>query len=593
MRFSWPERRGSISATLRPCFVAIWFAAGVVSFTCNSALAAPTCPGPLTSDGLACCAPASTPTSGDACLLPNGQASSCALSQLTSSGTCCPASVSPQPDGTCQANGYTVEGCPLGQLDKGGLTCCPAGQTPQADGSCQQAAATATPPPSPAISACPNGFVFEEVSGNCLGAPVACPVVNWNSSGTTIPVPGTPLTGTPLIGPVSNPGFTLGCCPFPSAQEGPTSACVVSSGTFNQFTPVATVAPVCPPGSTANNFFATGVYFCVAALTCPALFHPDRKTGLCDVDPLVLDSGVIKTIALDDPGSCKSGTVPRRAFAGDSDCVSPAVGALTLLDNIAAPSHTNPEGSCVVGYGWRLASSADHVCVSTTPAGAQTPPAGVAGRVTSAPPAPSVTVTSATYGGNCVGVAAGNVTNILAAACNGRDRCDYTINYKIIGDPARGCQKSFTASWQCNGVTGNRSAAVAPEAGFGSVITLSCENGSQPGLPPPSVSRGVALPAVGNALTPTVGSAPAIAVGTGKTETVGGASATTIGTGKTETAQCPLGEVREDRGCEKPQTPNKTVSPPPLKVIVTPPKVNTVQAPPKLKVPLEIPKEKR
>lgn len=98
-------------------------------------------------------------------------------------------------------------------------------------------------------------------------------------------------------------------------------------------------------------------------------------------------------------------------------------------------------------------------------------------------PTSSITVTAATYGGNC-GVQAGNMTAVLAKACNGRDRCDYRIDYKIIGDPARGCHKDFIAAWQCSGDQASHTARVAPEAGFGSVITASC--GSRPVLVPSS-----------------------------------------------------------------------------------------------------------
>ncbi len=122
---------------------------------------------PITADGQACCAPGSTPTGNDTCQLPSGSlAASCPLAQLTYSGTCCPPSSTPQSDGTCRPHNGSSSAlaCPLGQLDKGGLTCCPFGQVPQANGSCQ----LNTPTPT-----CPTGFTLNN-KGQCLAA-LVCP----------------------------------------------------------------------------------------------------------------------------------------------------------------------------------------------------------------------------------------------------------------------------------------------------------------------------------------------------------------------------------------------------------------------------------
>ena len=334
----------------------------------NDAVAAPTCPGQVTTDGLACCAPGATPTADDACQLPGGgQAASCPLVQLTSSGACCPPGATAQLDGTCQSNGSTVQACPLGQLDKGGLTCCPSGQVPQADGSCQQAAAS--PPTSPVgISACPSGFVFQPALHGCMGVPSACPIYPATLSGNSSPVdvPETPVTGNAVLGSVSNPGFTLGCCPWPSQQITPTSACI--EGGAGTFVAVAPVAPTCPPGSTPNNFFNSGTYLCIAKAACPARFHVDENSGMCDLNPIGIVPHLLSELELSDTGSCKNGSVPRRAFAGDDACVSVPVGAATLVENIGAPAHTNPDGSCIQGYKWRLNGPSDHACVPTVPA---------------------------------------------------------------------------------------------------------------------------------------------------------------------------------------------------------------------------------
>lgn len=87
--------------------------------------------------------------------------------------------------------------------------------------------------------------------------------------------------------------------------------------------------------------------------------------------------------------------------------------------------------------------------------------------------APIVNVVSATYGGNC-GAAAGNVTAQLAAACNGRSTCTYTIDYHVLGDPAPGCAKTYAAQWRCGTSATTYNATAAAEAGFGSTVTLVC-----------------------------------------------------------------------------------------------------------------------
>jgi hypothetical protein len=48
--------------------------------------------------------------------------------------------------------------------------------------------------------------------------------------------------------------------------------------------------------------------------------------------------------------------------------------------------------------------------------------------------AQDIHVVAGTYGGNCK-APCGNVTNHLAAACNGRSDCNYKVDYTVIGDP--------------------------------------------------------------------------------------------------------------------------------------------------------------
>jgi uncharacterized repeat protein (TIGR01451 family) len=84
-----------------------------------------------------------------------------------------------------------------------------------------------------------------------------------------------------------------------------------------------------------------------------------------------------------------------------------------------------------------------------------------------------IQVQSATYGGNC-GAPQGNATWSVAPSCNGLASCDYTVDYHVLGDPAPGCAKDFVAQWTCGGDQIVRTVYAPPEAGFGSVVRLSC-----------------------------------------------------------------------------------------------------------------------
>jgi hypothetical protein len=88
------------------------------------------------------------------------------------------------------------------------------------------------------------------------------------------------------------------------------------------------------------------------------------------------------------------------------------------------------------------------------------------------PPANTITVTTATYGASCH-QNKGNVTKFLQDACNGHDKCDYTVRYQTIGDPAPGCAKDFSVEWTCSAGSGG-TANVPAEAGLGSNVTLQC-----------------------------------------------------------------------------------------------------------------------
>ena len=71
--------------------------------------------------------------------------------------------------------------------------------------------------------------------------------------------------------------------------------------------------------------------------------------------------------------------------------------------------------------------------------------------------------------------ARGNVTAHLQQLCEGHSSCTYRVDYKVIGDPAYGCQKDYVAEWRCGDDPVIRRATAAPEAGYGSTIELRCD----------------------------------------------------------------------------------------------------------------------
>ena len=95
--------RRSIAAAILAAAIAI-FACGGAGI--GTAVAAPSCPGPTTADGLACCAAGSTPTATDTCMLPNGGvAGSCPIAFVTGNTCCMRGEVYP-----CELTGSVVVG---------------------------------------------------------------------------------------------------------------------------------------------------------------------------------------------------------------------------------------------------------------------------------------------------------------------------------------------------------------------------------------------------------------------------------------------------------------------------------------------------
>jgi hypothetical protein len=105
-----------------------------------------------------------------------------------------------------------------------------------------------------------------------------------------------------------------------------------------------------------------------------------------------------------------------------------------------------------------------------------------------------IRIESATYGGNC-GVAKGNVTTHIARQCNGKPRCRYTVDHKIIGDPAPGCAKTYTVRYRCGNNPQVFEKSLAAEAGWGDKsVLLECVG--DPSLSPDPSAGGVSVESV-------------------------------------------------------------------------------------------------
>jgi hypothetical protein len=93
-------------------------------------------------------------------------------------------------------------------------------------------------------------------------------------------------------------------------------------------------------------------------------------------------------------------------------------------------------------------------------------------------PTSGLNIRSATYGENC-GAEQGNVTRELASSCNSKTDCAYKVDVNRLGDPAPKCGKDFVASYSCAPDATIQRKDIPAEAGFGSILRLSCTSKSK------------------------------------------------------------------------------------------------------------------
>jgi len=83
-------------------------------------------------------------------------------------------------------------------------------------------------------------------------------------------------------------------------------------------------------------------------------------------------------------------------------------------------------------------------------------------------PGKGIRILEATYGGNCAGVARGNVTEFVGSKCNDTNLCNYRVYYQSMGgDPASGCDKDFSVTYRCGRRSKPETCKLAAEAGMG------------------------------------------------------------------------------------------------------------------------------
>jgi len=86
----------------------------------------------------------------------------------------------------------------------------------------------------------------------------------------------------------------------------------------------------------------------------------------------------------------------------------------------------------------------------------------------------TMTILDATYGLNCNSGLSGNVTWDVAPFCNGWGHCRYEVSSATLGDPARGCDKTFVAHYRCSSDSIVHTASAPGEAN-GRIASFDCQ----------------------------------------------------------------------------------------------------------------------
>jgi len=86
---------------------------------------------------------------------------------------------------------------------------------------------------------------------------------------------------------------------------------------------------------------------------------------------------------------------------------------------------------------------------------------------------PALKIVSGTYGRSC-NAKAGNATQQLAKACDGKFSCDYEVEPVELEDSPADCAKDFAAEWKCGSGSTVYSATLLSSAGKNEKLHLAC-----------------------------------------------------------------------------------------------------------------------
>ncbi len=248
--------------------------------------------------------------------------------------------------------------------------------------------------------------------------------------------------------------------------------------------------PSCPAGQAYNGSDADGNPICIYQVivgSCPA-------------------NSVIKAISANSPPECVT-TTPVNALCGSSSGQTLNSAPTSNLCSAGDPTQVNGNGP----WGWACAGvnggttssclayatpltcgSSNGITTNTAPNSNLCGSTGTASIVSGSGPwtwtctstsgntincraekTPEIiSVTRATYGGNCGGVPQGNVTANVAGRCNGLRSCSFIAGNGTFGDPRDGCQKTFTVSYNCGATP--KSQSYGPRKYEGYSVTLFC-----------------------------------------------------------------------------------------------------------------------
>jgi hypothetical protein len=162
----------------------------------------------------------------------------------------------------------------------------------------------------------------------------------------------------------------------------------------------------------------------------------------------------------------------------------PVLRNLVPLQVLMGKSSFNSGGSISAGLPTyarnEIRTVADMLEADTTqrPSNAKVEPAAVESK-----PVGAIHVLSATYGANC-GASPGNVTNDVQTSCEGGRKCTYTVDVERLGDPAPECAKDFIVTYSCASDAPILRKDLPAEAGFRSVVDLSCGPASRESTKP-------------------------------------------------------------------------------------------------------------